>query len=146
MERTRPRAESQIPCGPSVGRLHASRTRALSRTGRRHDDRDWLDDRLGDFYHIGGIIAAQWRARLVASRMGYRRFANDYWRVVLLGTRDHDAARWRRLYLSARSIWEIRRVPVRLDPVSGDSNRHHRRCGDCICKISWCLCRGSFAG
>ena len=122
------------------------RTRSRARADRRHHDRDGVNDRLGDFYHIGGIVAAERRAWLAASRMGYRRPANDHRRVVLLGTRNHDAARWRRLRLFARSIWEIHRVLVRLDSVSGDPNRNHRCRGDCICKIPWCFCRSGFAG
>ena len=78
--------------------------------------------------------------------MGGCRLANDYWRALLLGARDNDAPRWRRLCFFARSIWEAHRIPVWLDFVSGDSNRDHRRGSDCVREISRRFCHGSFAG
>jgi hypothetical protein len=88
------------------------------RTRRRDDDRDGVDDWLGDFYHIGGIIAARWRARLVAPRMGYRRSVNDYRRVVLLGLATMMPRAGGVYFL--REAYGNPSVPVRLDPVSGD--------------------------
>src|SRR6266545_3962401 len=124
------------PCA-ARGRAGSTRARSRSRarTDRRHHDRDGLDDRLGDFYHFGGIGTLEWCARLVASRMGCCWFANDYRSALLLGAGDHDAARWRRLRLFARIIRKIHRVLVRLDFVSGNSNRYHRRSSNCVRKI-----------
>ena len=78
--------------------------------------------------------------------MGSRRFVNDYGRPLLLGTRNHDAARRRSLRFLARSIRKVHRVLVWLDFVSGDSNRDHRCGSDCVCEISRRFCRGGFAG
>src|SRR5207253_5175207 len=72
--------EQQV-CEPSIILRSCSRARA----DRRHDDCDGVDDRLGDFYHIGRIVAAERRAWLVAPRVGGCRLANDYWRALLLG-------------------------------------------------------------
>src|SRR6266487_1215952 len=98
-----------------------SKTNPRPWAGGRNDDRDGVDDRVGHFHYLGGILAIKRRAGMVAARVGRRWFVDDYRRTLLLGARDHDAARRRRLCFFTRSIRTVHRVFVRLDFVSGDS-------------------------
>jgi amino acid transporter len=63
-----------------------------------------LDDRVGHLHHLSGIIAIERRTRVAPARVGRCWFAHHYWRALLLGACDYDAARRRRLCFSTRSL------------------------------------------
>src|SRR5262249_5102072 len=113
---------------------------------RRDDDCRRLDDRVGHFYNLRGIIAVERRAGLAAASVGYCWFTDHYWCAVLLGIGHNDAARGWRLRFSTRSIRSPDWIFVRLDAVSCDSDRDDCCGSDRVCKISWRLCHSSLAG
>src|SRR5205823_3033318 len=101
----------------STRQPEAIRSRPRARTNRRDHDRDRLHDWLGHFYHVGGIVATEWRAGVAAAGVGTGRFVNNHRRALLLRACDHDAACRRRLCFSPRSIWTLHRILVWVDIV-----------------------------
>ena len=93
---------------------------------RCHDDCRRLDDRLRDFHCLGGIIASDRRARLVAAGLGHRRRADDYRRALLRRTGGDDAARRRPIRFPARSLRPSDGISFWLGRVSRHPNRNHR--------------------
>src|SRR5438874_8333438 len=69
---------------PDEQRSTTDRSCPRARPNRRDHDRDGLDDRLGHFHHLSGIIAIDRRAGMVAALLGRRRLVDDYRRALLL--------------------------------------------------------------
>src|SRR6185369_4049363 len=101
-------------------------TRPWFEPARRHDDRGWLDDRIGDLYHLSGIVAVSRLAGLADRSMGTRGHPHDHGCALLRRARGDVAESGWSVRISARSIWTIHRVPVRLGTVSDHSDRDYR--------------------
>ena len=89
----------------------------------------------GNFHYFGGVGAAGGGAGLVAGRLGAGRRAHNHRRALLRRAGGNDAARRRAVRLLARSLWSSGRIPFRLVPAAGHSNRHHRRGRSCFCTL-----------
>src|SRR5688572_2202919 len=93
---------------------------------RCNDDRGRLDDRVGDLYHLGRIVALGWFARLAAGGVGVGGRSHDHGRALLRGAGGDVATRGRAVCLSARGLWASDRVSLRLGIVSDHSNGNDR--------------------
>ena len=108
---------------------HPSRHRvqAWPRALRVDDGRRRLDDRLGHLSRLGGDGTADGEPRTAADGLDRHRWPDARRCALVRRTRGDDAARGRSVRLPARSLRAALGVPVRLDAVHGDPDRHH--CG-----------------
>ncbi len=108
---------------------HPSRHRVQTwpRTLRVDDGRRRLDDRLGHLSRLGGDGTADGEPRTAADGLDRHRWPDARRCALVRRTRGDDAARGRSVRVPARSLRAALGVPVRLDAVHGDPDRHH--CG-----------------
>ena len=116
------RAERLGPPHPS-----GQRPRPRSRPDQRDHAGDGLHDRLGHLHCLRRNFPRSRVARAAHCRLDRHRLPHHCRRAHLRRTRRHDAARRRPVRLSARIARPALGISLRLDPLSRDSNRHHRR-------------------
>ena len=114
----------------------SNRPRQGPRTGRRHHAGDGLDDRLRRLHRGRGYLAPGAIARPDDHDLGRHRGAHPDRGAQLRRTGRRHAARRRAVRLPARSVRPAVRIPLRLDAVPGDPDRHHRRRGGGVRQIS----------
>ena len=111
------------------GNNSRQRSNQSSRAGGRHHAGDGLDDRLGRVHRGGGYCAPGAIAGPADADVVRHRGAHADRGAELRRAGRRHAARRRAVRLPARSLRAAVGLPVRLDHVPGDSDRHHRRRG-----------------
>ena len=91
-----------------------------------HHAGDGLDDRLGHLHRGRGYRAPGAVAGAADRDLGCHRGAHPDRGAELRRTGGRHAARGRPVRLPARGVRPAERIPLRLDAVHGDPDRHHR--------------------
>ena len=102
------------------------RVQARSWTLRVHDGRRRLDDRVRHLPRVRRDGKADRESRSAAHRMDPHRCADARRCAVLRRAGGDDAAGGRAVRLPARSVLAAVGIPLRLDALHGDSDRHDR--------------------